>query len=229
MTESVSLVTFAHPWYPDGRMARARPPHRLADILAAAMRVFARHGLERAKMSDVAAEARVSQGTLYNYGESKEALFRLLLDRGLGAELPRTEAFPVASPSADELARRMEDAVAANFALPRLAAALRRRRAADARAGLAGGIDVRFRRAVGTRGRGPEGAPGHAAARGASFRAGTGGNFGAAGPGLPPGPPAGGQPRGPPPAVTARMILETVTLFARHIYRDPAPPGPEPR
>src|SRR5262249_57933755 len=57
----------------------------------------------------------------------------------------------VASPSADELARRMEDAVAANFALPRLAAALRRRRAADARAELAGVIDELFRRTFETR------------------------------------------------------------------------------
>src|SRR5262249_45031526 len=210
--------TFAHPWYPDGRMARARPPHRLADILAAAMRVFARHGLERAKMSDVAAEARVSQGTLYNYVESKEALFRLLLDRGLGAALPRTEAFPVASPSADELARRMEDAVAANFALPRLAAALRRRRAADARAELAGVIDELFRRTFETRDaadvleRSAQDVPELAAAFYGRVRRNIVDRLA----GLLTRRIAAGQYRRTDPAVTARLILETVTLFPRH-------------
>ncbi len=58
-------------------MARSRPPDRLDQILQAATRVFARTGLENSRMSLVASEAGVSQGTLYNYVESKEALFRL--------------------------------------------------------------------------------------------------------------------------------------------------------
>jgi len=99
--------------------------------------IFARTGLENSKMSDVATEAGVSQGTLYNYVESKEALFRLLLDRGLGTPPPAATALPLRSPSAASLARRMDDAITANFALPRLDIALARRRVTDPAAELA--------------------------------------------------------------------------------------------
>src|SRR6185436_19060440 len=117
-------------------MARSRPPDRLDQILQAATRVFARTGLENSKMSDVAAEAGVSQGTLYNYVESKEALFRLLLDRGIGTPAPPPSALPLRSPPASALARRMDEAIEASFALPRLDAALARRRVNDAAAEL---------------------------------------------------------------------------------------------
>lgn len=45
-----------------------------ARILAAARAVCARSGLEAARMEAIAAEARVSKGTLYRFFESKEAL-----------------------------------------------------------------------------------------------------------------------------------------------------------
>ena len=49
-------------------------------ILEAAERVFARRGFAGTRMSDVAAEARVSTGTLYNYFDSKDEVFRSLLE-----------------------------------------------------------------------------------------------------------------------------------------------------
>src|SRR5215510_14881993 len=113
-------------------MPRRRPPDRFDQILDAATRVFGRTGLENSKMSEVAAEAGVSQGTLYNYVESKEALFRLLLERGLGTPKPAPSALPLKSPSPTALAHRMDEAIAASFALPRLDAALGRRRVKDA-------------------------------------------------------------------------------------------------
>jgi|GEM_PF-1886435 len=44
-------------------------------ILEAASEVCARHGVEGSRMDDVAAIARVSKGTLYNFFESKQDLF----------------------------------------------------------------------------------------------------------------------------------------------------------
>jgi AcrR family transcriptional regulator len=47
-------------------------------ILTAAKKVFARKGMS-AKMSEVATEARISQGLAYHYFPSKEAIFVALL------------------------------------------------------------------------------------------------------------------------------------------------------
>ena len=46
-----------------------------SDILHAAMRVFARKGVVNTKMIDVAEEARVGKGTIYEYFRSKEEIF----------------------------------------------------------------------------------------------------------------------------------------------------------
>ena len=51
-------------------------------ILEAAERVFLRVGYHEAKMSDIAAEAGVSVGTLYNYFDSKENVFCTMVERG---------------------------------------------------------------------------------------------------------------------------------------------------
>lgn len=50
-------------------------------ILDAATRVFGRLGFNDAKMTDIAAEAGVAAGTLYNYFKNKEEVFRSILDR----------------------------------------------------------------------------------------------------------------------------------------------------
>jgi AcrR family transcriptional regulator len=49
---------------------------RRQQIVAAALAVFAERGYSSANVSDVAARAGVSQGTIYWYFESKEELFR---------------------------------------------------------------------------------------------------------------------------------------------------------
>jgi AcrR family transcriptional regulator len=49
-------------------------------ILDAAERVFGARGFARAKMTEIAEGAGVAAGTLYNYFDSKEAIFRALLD-----------------------------------------------------------------------------------------------------------------------------------------------------
>jgi AcrR family transcriptional regulator len=211
-------------------VSRRRAPDRLNKILDAALRVFARTGLERSKMSDVAAEAGVSQGTLYNYVESKEALFHLLLDRGLGGDLPAPTKLPVRGPSPDVLAARMEEAIGAGFALPKLDEALRRRQVRDPSAELSAIIDELFERTEATREaadaleRSALDVPELAAVFYGNVRRGLFDRFSR----LIEIRAASGHYRSTQPRVIARMLVETVTMFARHIYNDREPAGFDP-
>lgn len=59
-------------------------------IMDAAIGIFGRTGFHDTKIADVASEAGVATGTLYNYFSSKEDIFQSILDDGrerLGAEL----------------------------------------------------------------------------------------------------------------------------------------------
>jgi AcrR family transcriptional regulator len=112
---------------------------RLGEILEAAVQVFLVRSYRRAQMADVASEMGVSPGTLYNYVESKEALFHLIVEgcfRDDPPELPATFPVPTPPPGAtlESLRRRLGDGVD----LPKLDAALRTKRVADARAELTG-------------------------------------------------------------------------------------------
>jgi AcrR family transcriptional regulator len=51
-------------------------------IVEAAMRIFGQTGFRDAKIADIAAEAGVATGTLYNYFSSKEEIFQSILDDG---------------------------------------------------------------------------------------------------------------------------------------------------
>jgi AcrR family transcriptional regulator len=51
-----------------------RSRQRSAEILAAALRVFARDGIARARVNDIAAEAGVPPASIYDYFKSKEEL-----------------------------------------------------------------------------------------------------------------------------------------------------------
>ncbi|WP_010272901.1 TetR/AcrR family transcriptional regulator, partial [Paenibacillus senegalensis] len=55
---------------------------RKEQIIAAALKVFARRGMA-AKMSEIAAEAKLSHGLVYHYFASKEAVFIELVMRAL--------------------------------------------------------------------------------------------------------------------------------------------------
>jgi AcrR family transcriptional regulator len=118
-------------------MPRLKSADFLERLLQAAMRVFARKGLSRARMSDVAAEMGVAHGSLYNYVESKEALFYLLVDLGGRTEpaaLP--DQLPVRTPTQAMLLKRIEEKIESTFALPLLDSALKRRKVENARAEL---------------------------------------------------------------------------------------------
>jgi AcrR family transcriptional regulator len=67
-----------------------RPGRRLerstqirADLLAAAERLLAQKGIDRATISDITSEAGLGFGTFYNYFASKEELYQELVRNGL--------------------------------------------------------------------------------------------------------------------------------------------------
>ena len=73
---------------------RERTPQRL---IAAARVVFERDGFHDARLSDVTREAKVSTGTLYNYFQSKEELFRAVMQGVLDDLTARPTTMPAAS------------------------------------------------------------------------------------------------------------------------------------
>jgi AcrR family transcriptional regulator len=65
------------------RRKQARP----AEILDAALKVFAEKGYAAARMDDIARIAGVTKGTIYLYFENKEAVFKALIRTGIGPVL----------------------------------------------------------------------------------------------------------------------------------------------
>lgn len=59
-------------WRRDSDRKQERSIRREKEILSAALRVFARDGISRSKIGDIAAEAGMSTSTLYEYFPSKE-------------------------------------------------------------------------------------------------------------------------------------------------------------
>lgn len=65
---------------------------RLELILAASLRLFARHGFARTRVEDVARELGMTKGNLYFYVRSKEELYFRTVDWALGAWCAEIEA-----------------------------------------------------------------------------------------------------------------------------------------
>lgn len=106
-------------------------------MLAAAARVFARTGLKQARMTDIAREMGVAHGSLYNYVESKEALFLLLVEQwGRPDRRLDERELPLRTPPMAIIVEQLRQRVHDTFPLPSLDAALKRRTVADADAEL---------------------------------------------------------------------------------------------
>jgi len=60
---------------------------RKEQIAEAATKIFSEQGFDKARMDDIAAEAKLSKGTLYLYFKSKDAIITHLLDKLFAREL----------------------------------------------------------------------------------------------------------------------------------------------
>jgi len=85
---------------------RRRKDARPAEILDAALAVFAEKGYAAARMDEIASRAGVTKGTIYLYFESKDAMFRALVQESIGAQIAEfTEAAARFEGSAADLLR----------------------------------------------------------------------------------------------------------------------------
>jgi AcrR family transcriptional regulator len=73
-------------------MPRRRKKARPAELLDAALAVFAEKGFAAARMEDIAARAGAAKGTVYLYFSSKEAVFEALVRTLIVPNLDRAEA-----------------------------------------------------------------------------------------------------------------------------------------
>jgi AcrR family transcriptional regulator len=80
----------------DAPKFRRRKAERPAEILAAAMAVFAERGFAGARLEDVAARAGVSKGAIYLYFPTKEDLFRAVVDQSIAPNIEAVKAMVAA-------------------------------------------------------------------------------------------------------------------------------------
>jgi AcrR family transcriptional regulator len=83
--------------------------HKRAAVLAAARRVISRHGLDGAKMREIAREADYTPGALYAYYPSKDRLLVDLAGHALGLAARRVRAGDSAADAAHQLHRYFRD------------------------------------------------------------------------------------------------------------------------
>lgn len=210
-------------------MPRPRPADRFETLRHAALRVFARTGLRRARMSDVAREAGLSAGALYTYFASKEALFDWLVAHGAEpGPIAAPARLPVPTPAPGATEKHLRESIARALQLPALDAALARRRAPDVRAELTAIVDELYDRIARSR------APAIVIERsalelpelfGIYFLETRRGLFERLARYLERRARAGLLRSAAEPAVAARWLVESVTWFARHRHGDADPSG----
>jgi len=120
-------LTYSH--IVGGVTAKRSAHERFPEVIGAAVRVFARDGYRSAHMSDVAREAGLSEAALYRYVGGKEDLFVLairhaLLLEPLPGEHDPAGQFPLTVPDLGEMIRQAREFVAAEVPFGALADAL---------------------------------------------------------------------------------------------------------
>jgi AcrR family transcriptional regulator len=99
-----------------------------ARIMEAALELFARDGYERTSVKTIARAAGISQGLLYNYFESKDALLRALFEASMedvGASFAAADAEPDPTRRIERLVRGAFEIVRQNQAFWRLSYGVR--------------------------------------------------------------------------------------------------------
>ncbi|MBV8463261.1 MAG: TetR/AcrR family transcriptional regulator [Acidimicrobiales bacterium] len=120
----------------------AERQQRLVSLASAATAVFGRFGYRAARTSEVAKQAGVSDGSVFNYVETKEALFHLVFLHGFG-HLDNVVELPIATPEEGDTARLVEENLR-RVPVPNLRAALAVDRPADIAAELTGIVEERY-------------------------------------------------------------------------------------
>lgn len=89
---------------------------RRAQILDAALRVFARQGLYETRMDDIVAESGLSKGALYWYFKSKDAIITAILEQLFAGSMGGLDALAQASDPADVCLAGLAAQIAADIA-----------------------------------------------------------------------------------------------------------------
>jgi AcrR family transcriptional regulator len=211
-------------------MTGKRSAHeRFPEVIAAAVRVFATDGYKTARMSDVAREAGLSEAALYRYVDGKEDLFVLairhsLLLEPLPAEDDPNGAFPLKAPPLAEMITQAREFVAAEVPFGSLADALVRAEAAEPAAELESimrelfALEEQTSQAVDMIERSARELPELADLLNSGLRAPV---LAALTNYLETRAKAGQLRATPNAAASARLVLETLTWFARHRLSDP--------
>jgi AcrR family transcriptional regulator len=111
-------------------MPRVPANERLLELARAATTEFGRLGYRGTKTAEVATKAGISTGSLFNYVESKEALFHLVFLFGFEMTSERLPALPVATPAPGATLAVIEAGLA-QIQMPRMRAALCEEQPAD--------------------------------------------------------------------------------------------------
>ena len=77
---------------------RRRKADRPAEIVQAALTVFAEKGFAAAKLEDIARRAGVSKGAIYLYFETKEDIFRAVVGQAIAPNVDAVKAMAAAHP-----------------------------------------------------------------------------------------------------------------------------------
>src|SRR3982751_201840 len=84
---------------PDGQPRwRRRKEARPAEIVSAALSVFAEKGFAAARLDEIARRAGVSKGALYLYFETKEEIFRAVVEQAIAPNIQVLRAMIAAHP-----------------------------------------------------------------------------------------------------------------------------------
>jgi AcrR family transcriptional regulator len=205
-------------------MTGKRDAHeRLPELIAAAVRVFTREGYRAARMSAVAAEMGVSEAALYRYVDGKESLFVLAIRHALLLEDLPAGDLPLTAVPLEDTVREVREFIAEVVPFGTLAEALAGAAAEPAKeleniVRELYELESRTREAADMLERSARELPEMAELLNAGFR---GPVLAALTQYLDSRAAAGLLRRTPDSAAAARLVLETVTWFARHRYSDP--------
>jgi AcrR family transcriptional regulator len=93
---------------------RRRKADRPGEIVRAALAVFAERGFAAARLDEIAARAGVSKGALYLYFETKEELFRAVVEQAIAPNLQAVRALMAGHPGPiGDLLRLVPERIAA--------------------------------------------------------------------------------------------------------------------